>query len=286
MTRRRWILTGLTFLAFAITWGAAYLSHARLGELCRKGEDCRSRACILDATRGKDADEYRPTSGWGICTKQCSSDASCDSSMRCLKGNCVPQPTRALFESCTHAWECQQGDCVSRDDKTFACWQPGAQRELAGWQVVSQRTTDGNAWAWHRIWGRGRNDIWAVGRSGTIAHRDRHGWATYSYADKDLRSIAGSADGDLWAVGDGGTALHFSDGRWSAVDLGTQKDLYGVWTSGAHDMWAVGDGVILHYDGKQVTKMGGDPDERYSSVVGDSREILVYSDSRVLRHAR
>src|SRR5262249_14744882 len=58
------------------------------------------------------------------------------------------------------------------------------------------------------LWGSSQNDIFAVGKGGTILHYDGSTWTTEpSSTTVDLRAVWG-ASGEVFAVGAGGTILH------------------------------------------------------------------------------
>jgi hypothetical protein len=101
------------------------------------------------------------------------------------------------------------------------------------------------------VWGSGPNDVWAVGRGGTILHWNDSAWtAVPSSTTANLFGVWGSGPNDVWATG-GGTILHWNGSAWSSVSSGTSADLLGVWGSGPNDVWAVGDlgGTIVHWNG-------------------------------------
>lgn len=100
--------------------------------------------------------------------------------------------------------------------------------------------------------GSARDDVWAVGSSGTIVHSRDAGetWETRASGTMaDLTGVWGSARSDVYAVGKGGTVLHL-DGTGEGMDArhdGHRRDPFGVWGSGADDVYAVGSGgVVLH----------------------------------------
>jgi hypothetical protein len=118
-----------------------------------------------------------------------------------------------------------------------------------------------DGWSWHTdklafpntihgIAGE-RDDLWAVGNGGLIAHHDGKGWTRHtSPTAEDLQAIWGASPSDLWAVGMGGVILRYSGGAWTQVASPVQAALHGVWGSGAADIWAVGAaGTVLHFDG-------------------------------------
>jgi hypothetical protein len=116
------------------------------------------------------------------------------------------------------------------------------------------------------VWGSSADDVWAVGRRGTIRRWTTGAtrWAPVaSPTSAHLRAVWGSGPNDVWAVGDYGTILHFDGTSWksssAALPIGVKPHLYGVWGSGPDDVWAVGERGILHFSGP---KPGIDGDGR------------------------
>jgi hypothetical protein len=106
------------------------------------------------------------------------------------------------------------------------------------------------------VWGSSKDDVWAVGRRGTVRrYRDEAAEAEVVAAGttEDLHAVWGSAPNDVWAVGDYGTILHFDGTSWqsstAALPVGRKPHLYGVWGSAENDVWIVGEGIVLHFTG-------------------------------------
>lgn len=106
------------------------------------------------------------------------------------------------------------------------------------------------------VWGSSADDVWAVGRNGTI-RKIESGDPRWEVIDspttETLRRVWGSGPNDVWIVGDNGTILHF-DGTTitpatSQLPNERRPTLRGVWGSGPDDVWIVGDAVALHYTG-------------------------------------
>lgn len=57
------------------------------------------------------------------------------------------------------------------------------------------------------VWGRGANDVWAVGAGGRIVHFDGQGWATSSSGTAKSLSLIGGTATSMWVAGDG-IAMH------------------------------------------------------------------------------
>jgi hypothetical protein len=88
----------------------------------------------------------------------------------------------------------------------------------ARWDAATSRV---DAWTTHRaprdvslraIWGRGPDDLYAVGRAGVVLHFDGRAWTSMPVPTAaDLSAVAGSSSG-VWAAGAAGTLLRL-DGR-------------------------------------------------------------------------
>jgi hypothetical protein len=125
------------------------------------------------------------------------------------------------------------------------------------------------------MWGSGPDDIYAVGRGGTVLHKRGGGdwspevlplvtptWATdpTNVEWKDLLGVWGSGSQDVYVVGDAG--IYHSDGtghwtqQYSAPRPGALK---AIWGEGATSIFVVGAGeLILHSvgDGRWDTQAG------------------------------
>src|SRR5262249_26464771 len=109
----------------------------------------------------------------------------------------------------------------------------------------------------HGVWGSAADDVWAVGGSGLILHRDASGWSRVpSGSDDTLLDVAGSARDDVWAVGANGSVLHFDGRAWSTRTrlMGT---LTGVWVAGPSEAWISAFPGLYQFDGNAWTSAGG-----------------------------
>lgn len=157
-------------------------------------------------------------------------------------------------------WGTGGGDIWSVGQQGEAYWatvpQPDAgdagDAAVPVWVDVSSPSTEDL----QAVWGSNNDDVWAVGRRGTL--RRYHDQATEAEivaagTTEDLHAIWGSAANDVWAVGDFGTILHFDGTTWqsstAALPVGRKPHLYGVWGSAADDVWIVGEAIVLHFTG-------------------------------------
>ncbi|MCY1077298.1 hypothetical protein [Archangium lansingense] len=129
----------------------------------------------------------------------------------------------------------------------------GGARE-SEWVRADSKTTQ----TLESIHGSGSNDVWAVGRLGTLIHWDGTQWSVVdSGMSVDLHAVWTVGPKDAWAVGERGTVLHWDGVRWSRVNVGVDNPFVDVWASGPSDVWIVpGSGGTrylnspMHFDGK------------------------------------
>jgi cysteine-rich repeat protein len=79
------------------------------------------------------------------------------------------------------------------------------------------------------LWGTSSDDVFAVGRNGTILHHDGLIWtAEASPTSVDLYAVSGTSATDVYAAGDELTLLHFDGASWSVVRTGPIGGVDGV----------------------------------------------------------
>ncbi len=122
------------------------------------------------------------------------------------------------------------------------------------------------------IWGATSNDLWAVGKKGTILHGGEvAGWAAVQApTSANLTAVWGASAADVWAVGDAGTAIHWNGTRWTAWPTGTASDLSAISGSGADNVWAISGGqspgVAIRFDGVSWSVVRSAPGDSYYDV--------------------
>ena len=94
-----------------------------------------------------------------------------------------------------------------------------------------------------------------------------------SGTQQDLTGVAGTASDDIFAVGRYGTILHYDGQAWQPMESGTLSDVFAVWAAAPTDVFAgCADGTILHYDGDTWTDMGNLQQRPLYAVWGSSGE--------------
>ncbi len=122
------------------------------------------------------------------------------------------------------------------------------------------------------VWGSADNDIWAVGKNGTVLHDSgAAGWAPVAVpTTADLSAIWGAGATDVWAVGQGGTAIHWNGVRWTASSTGAATDLTAISGSGPDNVWAVSGGSspsqVVRYDGTSWSLVRSAPGNSYVDI--------------------
>ncbi len=122
--------------------------------------------------------------------------------------------------------------------------------------------------------GSAANDVWAVGRSGTIIRYDGASWQpAASPTNRSLNGIDVLSATEAFAVGDSGTFIRLSTGVWSLLASPTAQDMYAVSMLSPTYGAAVGSaGTVAVWDGTAWTV--------YGSLTGNAlRGVHLYSSS-------
>ena len=144
--------------------------------------------------------------------------------------------------------------------------------QAVGWELHHPSPTEHNLRA---VWSVDKNDVFAVGESGTILHYDGNSWtAMRSGTTESLSAIWGSSSKDVFAVGHN-TILHYNGRGWANISSNASTgDFTGIWGSGSNDVFVVGqNGKILHYDGDHWTVMSNDTRDTLV-VFGGATEVM------------
>jgi serine/threonine protein kinase/photosystem II stability/assembly factor-like uncharacterized protein len=119
---------------------------------------------------------------------------------------------------------------VGRDGVAL-CYEQGAWRQVP---TGSRSQLKG-------IWGAAPDDVWAVGKEGTLLHFDGRAFSRQRTGTTDLNAIAGTRRDRIFIVGDQGTILRYQAGAFVPMASGVTEDLSGISVS-EDEAWAVGDG--------------------------------------------
>jgi hypothetical protein len=126
---------------------------------------------------------------------------------------------------------------------------------LYGWSLSSLASAPLNG-----VWGRGTNDVFAVGDGGLILHYNGTAWSVMTKprdqfgqeVQAKLNDVFGD-DHEVFAVGAGGVILRYDGTNWAVAHYNqSANDLYGVWVSSTEPVvgWAVGAaGTVLRLSG-------------------------------------
>jgi len=152
------------------------------------------------------------------------------------------------------------------------------------------------------LYGFSKDDIWAVGVGGIVAHWDGMKWTTICLGIGDncssllsrgeqLTAIWGTSSKDLFAVGDKGVIVHYDGQKWTKMESGTDLTFYDVWGSSSKDVYAVAMDffsarwVVVHYDGSLWQPVAVDPTplNRPGGVWGIAKNNLYIASDFVFR---
>jgi|GEM_PF-2164526 len=115
------------------------------------------------------------------------------------------------------------------------------------WTSVESPTTQ----TYDTVWGSSPDNIWIVGRAGTIVHYDGTvAERVESPVTAAINGVWGDADNRFYAAGVGGILLVWDGEKWSAATGGTTENLRGVHVLSRTDGWAVGaKGTLMRFRG-------------------------------------
>jgi tRNA A-37 threonylcarbamoyl transferase component Bud32 len=124
------------------------------------------------------------------------------------------------------------------------------------------------------VWGAGLNNLWAIGKSGTVLRWNGAQWKdSGANINKEyyLNAIWGSAADDIWVVGKSGVILHWNGISWTEVPSGSSQGLKKIWGTGKNDVWIVAEsGVILHWNGNDWNPTPSGTETELRGVWGSS----------------
>ncbi len=114
---------------------------------------------------------------------------------------------------------------------------PGSALSKPVWQILDSQTTV----PLYALWGSGTDNVYAVGRDGTILRFNGTDWSHITPATTNsLYALHGRNANDIYAVGQNGTTLHYDGLYWNPETSGTTADLQAVWCSDSNTVFAAG----------------------------------------------
>ena len=112
------------------------------------------------------------------------------------------------------------------------------------------------------VWAWTTDDVWAVGLAGTIMHWDGEKWTLADAPKLDYVAVWGSDQNDVYAAASGGLVARFDGKAWKLLVAPVEGNLRAVWASGPNDIWAVGEmAAIFHSTGGGWAPVTVDPFE-------------------------
>src|SRR6266545_1232105 len=150
------------------------------------------------------------------------------------------------------------------------------------WQPVASPDPD----ELRGVWGLSANDVYAVGKGGTVLHQGGTGWTSLATTVKEnLNAAWGSSSGDVYVVGDGGRLLHYGGAGWTATKLGSSH-LHGVWGTSPIEVFVVGDGGrIRRFERGAWVLMASGATKNLRAVWGtSSNDVYAVGDGGIVRH--
>jgi len=128
----------------------------------------------------------------------------------------------------------------------------------------------------------------AVGQYGAIwkfSHSSRTKMQSHTY--KNLSSIWGSSEDNLYAVGKKGTLLHYNGKEWQEISLDMVDGNYltGIWGSSANDVYVISKKKIYHFDGNEWKEVSIDlKGKRLAAICGRSKDDVYIAGNTILHY--
>ncbi len=125
-------------------------------------------------------------------------------------------------------------------------------------EVISGNDTTVSTDDLYSVYALSTDNVWAVGKSGKILHRDATMfWTQFaSSVTKDLNSVTFVDENHGWAAGKGGTIVAYANNAWTTQASNVLKDFFGISFTDQDHGWVVGKtGTILFYDGSEWSPM-------------------------------
>ncbi|MBS2028924.1 MAG: hypothetical protein JST54_13565 [Deltaproteobacteria bacterium] len=183
-----------------------------------------------------------------------------------------PQPSEltAVAGGGTDVWAANGNDLLHFDGRSWNDWDLSRHGSLNPVAAMSATA---------------RDDLWAVGRGGLIAHGDGQTWEVQaSGTTEQLYGVSAASRDDVWAVGTNATVLHDDGNGWKPVDAPVPKDraLFGVWARDG-EVWIVGEkGTLLHRKGNWLERVPAGTDYGLFSVVRVHDDVIAVGQLGVI----
>jgi hypothetical protein len=105
--------------------------------------------------------------------------------------------------------------------------------------------------------GTGADDVWAVGRGGSILHHTAGGWSpvSKSITDAELTALWADTPSNVWTAGAKGNAFRWDGQNWTPSPTGLATRFNKLWGSGPNDIWAAGSPTSARWNGTGWTEV-------------------------------
>jgi len=128
--------------------------------------------------------------------------------------------------------------------------------------------------------GDAAGDGWAVGFY-SLLRLQNGAWTIAPGPSRNLYGVFGFAKNDVWAVGASGTVMRFDGVAWNTIPSGTSIGLRAVWGAAPNDVWMVGEGgLVLHWDGVAITRKMIDTTRTLTAIWGSASDDVVIVGGR------
>lgn len=140
------------------------------------------------------------------------------------------------------------------------------------------------------IHGTGPNDLWSVGRRGTVFHFDGAGWSVKNpgVPPRELLGVWALSPTDVWASADYGTLLHWDGTTWTPGPFQTSGVMFSVWGQQSNDVWSSDGTNCMRWDGtswkRSTWGLGGPMEAEIRTVWGTGPNDLWAVGSQILHY--
>jgi hypothetical protein len=142
---------------------------------------------------------------------------------------------------------------AAADDRLLRC-------DGTGWREISRMPEDENWSRFEGIWVDQSEATFAVGDNGDIWRCRGGEIELFNMSYMRLDDIWGSSHDDVYAVGRRGTILHFDGESWSSQPPFTEDDIRKLWGTAADDVYAIAWRYLYHFDGSEWSQVPDAPD--------------------------